>query len=66
MRTDRLLNFIPDDKYEKLDEETRKNLLSYRNLYNNVNRKEKKIKGMVQKLKDERELLGEMKQDLTI
>ena len=65
MRTDRLLNFIPDDKYEKLDEDTRKNLLSYRNLYNNVNRKEKKIKGMVHKLKEERELLGEMKGDLT-
>ena len=65
MRMDRLLEFIPRDKYDKLDEKTRQNLLEYRTLYYNVNRKEKKIKRMVQKLKDERELLTEMKQDLT-
>ena len=65
MRLDRLLEFIPKDKYDKLDEKTRQNLLEYRTLYYNVNRKEKKIKRMVQKLKDERELLTEMKSDLT-
>jgi hypothetical protein len=65
MRIDRILEFIPKDKYEKLDQKTRKNLLEYRTLYYNVGRKEKKIKRMIDKLKEERELLQEMKQDLT-
>ena len=65
MRVDRLLNFIPDEQYENLPKKTLKSLLDYRKLYYNISRKEKKIKRMVQELKDERELLRDMKQDLT-
>ena len=65
MRLDRLLKFVPEEKYKKLDKDVRDKLLDYRKLYYNVNRKEKKIKRMVRNLKDERELLQDMKQDLT-
>ena len=65
MRKDRLLEFIPSDRYDQLDDETRENLLSYRKLFYNIKRKEGKIERMTQKLKDEKELISEMKQDLT-
>jgi len=60
-----MLDFIPQDKYDKLDDEVREKLLDYRRSYSNIMRKEKKIENLSNEIKRQKQLLSEMKMDLT-
>jgi len=61
----RIIDFIPPSKYDKLDDETRKEYLSYQRLFRNTKSKEEAIKRASIKLKGEREKLRLMKRKLT-
>ena len=57
--------FIPEELYKNLDKEVRKNLLDYREKYRLVVLKQKRIDTLNKKLKEQKELLKEMKSELT-
>ena len=57
-------DFIPEPLYQKLDKRTRNKLLLFRKNRYNVERKEKKILNLQEKIKLEKELLMDMRGDL--
>jgi hypothetical protein len=61
----RWLEFIPRGKYEKLDEEERQNLLSYRRSYSKCVVRQKKIERMKNEIVELNEELKEWMLDLT-
>ena len=61
----RRMEFLPKEKYDKLDKKVRDKLLSYQRLYTTIVRKDGMIKRLKQRIKDENELMSEMKKDLT-
>ena len=61
----RRMEFLPKEKYDKLDKKVRDKLLSYQRLYTTIVKKDGMIKRLKQRIKDENELLVEMKKDLT-
>ena len=61
----RRMDFLPKDRYDRLDKDVRDKLLSYRRLYHRIVKKDGMIKRLKQKLKDENKKLVEMKKDLT-
>ena len=61
----RRMEFLPKEKYDKLDKKVRDKLLSYQRLYTKIVKKDGMIKRLKQRIKDENELMSEMKKDLT-
>ena len=61
----RRMEFLPKEKYDKLDKKVRDKLLSYQRLYTKIVIKDGMIKRLKQRIKDENELMSEMKKDLT-
>ncbi|MBT5215488.1 bZIP transcription factor [Candidatus Woesearchaeota archaeon] len=57
-------DFIPDHLYKKLDKRTRDKLLMFRKWNYNLVRKEQKISNLESKIKDEKEMVKEMRSDL--
>ena len=58
-------DFIPQELYEKLDDEVRKNLEDYREKYRLTVLKQKRIETLKTNLKEQRDLLRVMKRELT-
>jgi len=61
----RRMDFLPKDRYDRLEKDVRDKLLSYQRLYTKIVKKDGMIKRLKQKIKDENMLLVEMKKDLT-
>ncbi len=61
----RRVNFLPKKQYDKLDDKVKEELLKYQRLYTRIVNKDKKIERLLKKVDEERELLREMKKDLT-
>jgi len=61
----RRFEFIDEDTYQLLDKKMRNNLLKYREQYRLCRMKEKRINTLQSKLKEQQDLLREMKRDLT-
>jgi len=61
----RRMDFLPKDRYDRLEKDVRDKLLSYQRLYTTIVKKDGMIKRLKQRIKDENELLVEMKKDLT-
>ena len=57
-------DFIPEPLYQKLDKRTRDKLLLFRKNRYNLERKEKKIQNLQEKIKLDKELLMDMRGDL--
>jgi len=57
--------FIPEELYKNLDKEVRKNLLDYREKYRLFVLKQKRVDTLNKKLKKQKELLKEIKTELT-
>ena len=56
--------FIPNELYDKLENEVKGNLLKYRELYRISRIKEKRINNLTKKLEEQKELLKDMKTEL--
>ena len=56
--------FIPNELYDKLENEVKGNLLKYRELYRISRIKEKRINNLTKKLEEQKELLKNMKTEL--
>ena len=56
--------FIPNELYEKLENDVKGNLLKYRELYRISRIKEKRINNLTKKLEEQKELLKDMKTEL--
>ena len=56
--------FIPNELYNKLENEVKGNLLKYRELYRISRIKEKRINNLTKKLEEQKELLKDMKTEL--
>jgi len=61
----RRLEFIPENRYDKLDDEVRGNLLYYRTLYDRCVKRQKKIERYKKLIRDNKEELKEWMSDLT-
>ena len=61
----RRMDFLPKDRYDRLEKNVRDKLLSYQRLYTKIVKKDGMIKRLKQRIKDENKLLVEMKKDLT-
>jgi hypothetical protein len=61
----RRMDFLPKDRYDRLEKDVRDKLLSYQRLYTKIVKKDGMIKRLKQRIKDENKLLVEMKKDLT-
>ncbi len=57
--------FIPTELYDNLDDRVRKDLEDYREKYRLVVLKQKRVDTLTKKLKEQRELFRDMKQELT-
>ena len=56
--------FIPNELYDKLENDVKGNLLKYRELYRISRIKEKRINNLTKKLEEQKELLKDMKTEL--
>ena len=61
----RRMDFLPKDRYDRLEKDVRDKLLSYQRLYTKIVKKDGMIKRLKQRIKDENKLMVEMKKDLT-
>ena len=62
---DRLLEFIPQDMFDKLSKEEQKLILKHRDNFRLVRLKKQRINTLNKKLKEQKELLQELKETLT-
>ena len=62
---DRQLEFIPQDMFDKLPKEEQDLIYNHRKNFRLVKLKQKRIKTLTTKLNEQRELLGELRENLT-